>query len=120
MRDISSVLELWAGWARSHNSGVDYSPIAAGFKGLIPQTSRSVVTCCDDDGLLIDSCIAQLKKRRPEEYLILLQFYYLNISKRKIAKKLKRDEKLVRIKIKMAEGFVDGCLSAMNVRLECE
>lgn len=34
MRDIQMVLERWGGWASSDNSGVDYSPIAAGFKGL--------------------------------------------------------------------------------------
>jgi len=120
MRDISNILELWASWARSGNNGIDYPSIAAGFKGLLPQTSKFCLNCCDDDGLLIDSCIAQLKKRRPEEYDLLLQYYCYNISKRKIAKKIKCDERLVRIKIKMAEGFIDGCLSAMNIKLECE
>jgi len=120
MRDISYVLELWAGWARAGDSSINYSSIAAGFKGLLPQTSKMDLTCSDDDGLLIDSCIAQLKKRRPEEYDLLLQFYLCNISKRRIAKKIKCDEKLVRIKIKMAEGFIDGCLSSMNIKLECE
>lgn len=33
MRDIQLVLERWGGWASGDNSGVDYSPIAAGFKG---------------------------------------------------------------------------------------
>jgi len=62
MRDISYVLELWAGWARAGDSSINYSSIAAGFKGLLPQTSKMDLTCSDDDGLLIDSCIAQLKK----------------------------------------------------------
>lgn len=120
MRDISNILQLWAGWARSEISGVDYSPIAAGFKGLIPQTSRSVETCSDDDGLLIDSCIAKLKKRRPDEYKILLSHYYYGVSKRKIAKINKCDEKLIRVKMLLGEGFIDGCLSMMNITLDCE
>lgn len=35
MRDIQMVLERWGAWAASGNAGVDYSPIAAGFKGLL-------------------------------------------------------------------------------------
>ncbi len=40
MRDIQMVLERWGAWAASDSSGVDYSPIAAGFKGLLPYTSK--------------------------------------------------------------------------------
>ena len=40
MRDIRMVLERWGAWAASESSGVDYSPIAAGFKGLRPYTSK--------------------------------------------------------------------------------
>ena len=32
-RDIQLVLDLWSGWAANDNSSIDYSPIAAGFKG---------------------------------------------------------------------------------------
>ncbi|MCN7495556.1 antitermination protein Q, partial [Escherichia coli] len=42
------------------------------------------------------------------------------ISKRKLAKASKKDEKLIRIEIQMAEGFIDGCLSMLDIRLECE
>ncbi|HGY3069812.1 TPA: antiterminator Q family protein, partial [Enterobacter hormaechei] len=38
----------------------------------------------------------------------------------KIAKARKKDEKLIRIEIQMAEGFIDGCLSMLDIRLECE
>lgn len=38
MRDISLVLERWGSWAAMDSSGVDYSHIAAGFKGLLPHT----------------------------------------------------------------------------------
>lgn len=54
MRDIQKVLERWGGWAASDSSGVDYSPIAAGFKGLLPQTSKSRLSCTDDDALIIE------------------------------------------------------------------
>lgn len=62
MRDIQKVMELWGGWAASDSSGVDYSPIAAGFKGLLPQTGKSRLSCTDDDALIIEGCLARLKK----------------------------------------------------------
>lgn len=120
MRKMSQILELWAGWARSESAGVYYCPIAAGFKGLLPQNSSNPLSCNDEDGLLIDGCIAKLKKRRPDEYEVLLSHYYYGVSKRKLSKLNRCDEKVVRIKILLAEGFIDGCLSAMNIKLECE
>ncbi|HAP2503883.1 TPA: antitermination protein Q, partial [Escherichia coli] len=45
MRDIQMVLERWGAWAASDSSGVDYSPIAAGFKGLLPYTSKKRLAC---------------------------------------------------------------------------
>lgn len=120
MRDMSQVLERWAGWARSENTGVYYSPIAAGFKGLLPQCSRVTLSCSDEDGVILDGCIAKLKKRKPEEYSILMDYYYFGISKRKLAKACRCDEKLIRIKLLIAEGFIDGCLSMLDVALEMD
>ncbi|MEG6127008.1 antiterminator Q family protein [Enterobacter asburiae] len=120
MRDIKIILERWGGWAASDNSGVDYSPIAAGFKGLLPQTSKTRLTCTDDDALIIEGCLARLKKRKPYEHSLLVAHYLYGISKRKIAKARKRDEKLIRIEIQMAEGFIDGCLSMLDIRLDLD
>lgn len=120
MRDIKIILERWGGWAASDNSGVDYSPIAAGFRGLLPQTSKTRLTCTDDDALIIEGCLARLKKRKPYEHSLLVAHYLYGISKRKIAKARKRDEKLIRIEIQMAEGFIDGCLSMLDIRLDLD
>lgn len=120
MRDIQMVLERWGGWAASDRSGVDYSPIAAGFKGLLPQTSKTRLSCSDDDALVIEGCLARLKKKKPYEHSLLVAHYLYGFSKRKIAKARKKDEKLVRIEIQMAEGFIDGCLSMLDVKLEME
>lgn len=120
MRDMSQVLERWAGWARSESSGVDYSSIAAGFKGLLPQDSKLTLSCSDSDGLLIEGCLGKLKQRKPEEYSLLVAYYLYGVSKRSIAKKRKKDEKTIRIEIQMAEGFIDGCLSMLNMKLEME
>jgi len=120
MRDIQKVMELWGGWAASDNSGVDYSPIAAGFKGLLPQTGKSRLSCTDDDALIIEGCLARLKKRKPYEHSLLVAHYLYGISKRKIAKARKKDEKLIRIEMHMAEGFVDGCLSMLDIKLDMD
>lgn len=120
MLDIQKVLELWGAWAASDSAGIDYSPIAAGFKGLLPETGKSRLSCTDDDALVIEGCLARLKQRKPNEHSLLVAHYMYGISKRKIAKKLKKDEKLIRIEIQMAEGFVEGCLSFLDVSLDME
>jgi len=120
MRDIQMVLERWGGWAASDSSGVDYSPIAAGFKGLLPQTKKSRLSCTDDDALIIEGCLARLQKRKPYEHSLLVAHYLYGIPKRKIAKARKKDEKLIRIEIQMAEGFIDGCLSMLEVKLDMD
>ncbi len=53
MRDIQMVLDRWGAWARVIVQGVDYSPIAAGFKGLLPYTSKTRQACSDSDALML-------------------------------------------------------------------
>ena len=120
MRDISLVLERWGAWAAMDSSGVDYSHIAAGFKGLLPQTGKTRLCCTDDDALIIESCLARLRDKKPYEHSLLVAYYLYGISNRKIAKVRKKDERLIRIEIQMAEGFIDGCLSMLNIKLDMD
>ncbi|MBT2102149.1 antitermination protein Q [Enterobacter mori] len=120
MRDIQNVLELWGAWAASDYSNVDFSPIAAGFKGLLPQTSKTRIMCSDDDGLIIEGCMARLLKKRPYDYQLLVGHYVYMIPKRRIAKRYKKSEKQIRIEMMLAEGFIEGCLSMLNIKLELE
>ncbi|NIA73967.1 antitermination protein Q [Providencia rettgeri] len=120
MRDIQLVLSKWAGWA-SDNPGVDYSNIAAGFKGLIANKEPSRESCSDDDGITIDSVIAKLRQVRKEEELELIVLHYLyGVSKRSIAKEWKVSEGRIRQMMQVAEGFVDGCLAMLGVALEMD
>lgn len=120
MRDISLVLERWGVWARDY-SGVDYSPIAAGFKGLLPVTSSRKESCCDDDGLIVDAAVGQLKARRlTHEYSLICLHYIRGVSKRQIAKRYKVSEGRVRQQMQVAEGFVDGCLAMTGSVLEMD
>ncbi|WP_145531921.1 antiterminator Q family protein [Yersinia kristensenii] len=121
MRDIQLVLERWGGWAANEDSGVGYSTIAAGFKGLLPSTSKARLSCCDNDGLLVDAAIGRLKKAgRSEEYDLIEQHYKKGISKSAIARKHKCSEGKIRLKLMLAETFVDACLIMAGAKLEMD
>lgn len=120
IRNMAKVMDLWGAWAASDRCEVDYSPIAAGFKGLLPDTSKTRLCCSDNDGLIIEGCLARLKQKKPYEHSLLVAHYLYRVSKRKIAKARKKDEKMIRIEIQMAEGFIDGCLSMLDVTLEMD
>lgn len=117
MRDIQLVLERWGQWAKD-NSGVDYSPIAAGFKGLLADTSKNKPSCCDNDGLIIDGAVGRLKKVRDEKELgVIMLHYRYGVSKSAIARRWKISEGSVRQKLMMAESFIEGCLAMTGATL---
>jgi hypothetical protein len=114
MRDMYEVLERWGAWAASENSGVDWQPIAAGFKGLIPHSKKSRTQCDDDEGIMIDGCVARLKKYKPKEYDLIIAHFIFGISMRAIAKKIKCADGTVRKDMQTAIGFISGCLSFLK------
>lgn len=120
MRDMQKVLDMWGAWAASDSCNIDYSSIAAGFKGLLPQTSKTRIMCTDDDGLIIEGCMARLIKKCPYDYHLLVGHYILRYSKRQMAKRRKKSEKQIRIEMMLAEGFIEGCLSMLDVCLEMD
>ena len=118
MRDMSQVLERWGAWAASDNSGVDWQPIAAGFKGLIPYGNNSRIQCNDDDGIMIDGCVARLRKYKPEEYELVIAHFVIGISLRKIAKKRKCSDGTIRKELQAAMGFIDGIMYILSATRE--
>ncbi|MEN4658723.1 antitermination protein [Pantoea allii] len=118
MRDMSQVLDGWGAWAAAEGSGVDWQPIAAGFKGLIPHGKFSRIQCGDDDGLIIDGCVARLKKYKSEEYELLIAHYVIGISLRSIARKRKCSDGKIRKELQAAEGFIAGCIAMSDVELQ--
>ena len=120
MRDIQLVLARYGVWARD-NSGVSWSPIAAGFKGLLPTESSKVESCCDNDGLIVDAAVGRLAAvRKPEEVDLIMLHYRSGLSKRKIAKMRKVSEGLIRQQLQVAEGFIEGCLAMTGAVLEMD
>ncbi|WP_261641500.1 antiterminator Q family protein [Erwinia mallotivora] len=49
-----------------------------------------------------------------------MDHYIRDISKRALGRKLKLSQGIIRIKFQMAEGFIGGCLSLLEVELELE
>lgn len=115
MRDVYKMLEGWGAWAAADNSGVDWKPIAAGFKGLLPYGKTSRIQCGDDEGLLIDRCIAFLGRYRPELCELLIVHFVVGLSLRSIAKRCKCSEGNVRKNMKLAVGVVEGMMLAITM-----
>ena len=110
MRDIQMVLERWGAWAASGNTGVDYSPIAAGFKGLLPSTAKPRPACSDDDGLIIENCLTRLKKKKPDEYSLLVAHYLLRISKRQMPEQERRAKRQYELRCRLLKDLLtDVC-----------
>ncbi|EPC8190002.1 antiterminator Q family protein [Yersinia enterocolitica] len=111
--DIYDVLDRWGAWAAANNSGVDWQPIAAGFKGLLPYGKKSRIQCSDDEGIMIDGCVARLRKYKPEEYELIIAHFVIGVSLRTIAKKRKCSDGTIRKELQTAMAFIEGVLSML-------
>lgn len=114
MRDMYDVMDRWGAWAAADSSGVDWQPIAAGFKGLLPHGKKSRLQCDDDEGIMIDGCVTRLKKYKPEEYELIIAHFVIGISLRAIAKKRKCSDGTIRKELQAAMGFVEGVYSMLT------
>ncbi|AWC79976.1 MULTISPECIES: antiterminator Q family protein [Serratia] len=117
--DIYEVLSRWGVWARE-SSSINYSPIAAGFKGLLPHPPNGKLSCCNDDGLVIDGCVARLKQYKSGEYDLVIAHHVYGVSLRKIAKMRKCSDGTVRKEIQTAEGFIGRILAILDVKINMD
>ncbi len=113
MRDMYEVLDRRGAWAAAENSGVDWQQVAAGFKGLLPHGKKSRIQCDDDEGIMVDSCVARLRKYKPDEFELLIVHFVIGISLRTIAKKRKCSDGTIRKDLQSALGFVEGVMSML-------
>ena len=114
MRDMYEILDRWGAWAASDNSGVDWQPIAAGFKGLLPHGKKTRQQCDDDEGIMIDGCVARLRRCKPEEYELIIAHFVIGVSLRAIAKKRRCSDGKIRGELRSAMGFVEGVLCIIH------
>ncbi|GDL98297.1 phage antiterminator Q [Escherichia coli] len=120
MRDIQMVLERWGAWVANNHEDVEWSSVAAGFKGLIPSKVKSRPQCSDDDGLIISSAMTVLKKKEPYQYELLEMYYVYGVTLRALGVKLGISLNQVVIRLQKAEGFIDCCLAMLGVSLEID
>lgn len=117
MTDIYDLLDRWGAWAASDSSGVYWQPVAAGFKGLIPDTRKSRVQTNDDEGIMIDGCVTRLKKRSIEHYELIIAHFVVGVSLRAIARKRKCSDGTIRKELQSALGFIHGVISCLDENL---
>ncbi|MDE9437801.1 antitermination protein Q [Xenorhabdus bovienii] len=121
MRDIQQVLVRWGGWSTTEATRVGWAPVAAGFSGRPPASGDNRLTCSDEDGLIVDLCVARLQVRGQGEELDYIQKYYMyGWSKREIARRLHVSESLVRQKMQVAESFIAGALEILDIQLDMD
>ncbi|EIV5256120.1 antiterminator Q family protein [Klebsiella pneumoniae] len=114
MREMYEIMDRWGAWAASDNSGVDWQPIAAGFKGLLPHGKKTRQQCDDDEGIMIDGCVARLRRCKPEEYELIIAHFVIGMSLRAIAKKRRCSDGKIRGELRSAMGFVEGVLCIIH------
>ncbi|HGJ5864755.1 antiterminator Q family protein [Arsenophonus nasoniae] len=120
-RDIQKILLHWGGWVSQGRINVGWSSICVGFKhGLNPSTIRKL-SCSDEDGLIIDSCVARLRSvGMAEEYNFIECYYVKSMPKRAIGRKYRLGESEIRKRMSIAESFILGCLSTSFESLELD
>lgn len=114
MREMYEIMDRWGAWAASDNSGVDWQPIAAGFKGLLHHGKKTRQQCDDDEGIMIDGCVARLRRCKPEEYELIIAHFVIGVSLRAIAKKRRCSDGKIRGELRSAMGFVEGVLCIIH------
>lgn len=76
----------------------------------MPHGKKSRLQCNDDEGIMIDGCVARLRKYKPEEYELLIAHFVIGVSLRSIAKKRRCSDGTIRKELQTALGFIDGCI----------
>lgn len=119
-RNMQLVLERWGRWAVSEEkcTSVDW-PSMSVTPAQVPVGSGQ--SCSDDDGLMIDGCIARLKAVRQEEEILMLGLRYIaRMPQRDIADATGASRLFVRQRLQAAEDFVEGCLSMLDLPLDMD
>ncbi len=120
MRDMQEVLSRWGAWCADNTESVQWYSIAAGFKGLIPNKVKSRPQCCEDDAMIISSCMAQLNKKNSDMHDLLLDYYLFGMTFIQLAKKHHCSDTYIGKKLQKAEGIIEGMLMMLEIPLEMD
>jgi hypothetical protein len=119
-RDMQEVLERWGRWAADEEycSRLDWPAMS-----VIPvrKPPAGKPRCSDEDGLVIDTCVAHMSTvRHREDILILGQRFIGCRTTRFIAELMDIPRFNVTRSLRSSEEFLEGCLVAMAVRLDMD
>lgn len=120
-RDMQEVLERWGRWAASEEycSMVDWPSLSV-LPQRLPEASGKP-GCSDEDGIAIDSCIAQMSLVCPQDELLILGLRFIGgLSTRAIAEVMQTDRNIVRKALSASEAFLAGCLLAFGITLDMD
>ncbi len=120
-RDMQEVLERWGRWAASEEycSMVDWPSLSV-LPQRLPEASGKP-GCSDEDGIAIDSCIAQMSLVCPRDELLIVGLRFIGgLSTRAIAEVMQTDRNIVRKALSASESFLAGCLLAFGITLDMD
>ncbi|ECD6764628.1 antitermination protein Q [Salmonella enterica subsp. enterica serovar Newport] len=120
-RDMQEVLERWGRWAAGEEycSMVDWPSLSV-LPQPLPEPSGKP-GCSDEDGIAIDSCIAQMSLVCPREELLILGLRFIGgFSLRQIAEDMEIPVYDVRKALNASEAFLAGCLLAFGITLDMD
>ncbi|WGL93787.1 antiterminator Q family protein [Arsenophonus nasoniae] len=120
MRDIQQVLERWGAWVADNPNDVAWSHIAAGFKGVIPRKVKSRPQCCEDDAMIISSCVAKLNKNNRDIHDLIFEYYVFGKTFIQLARQYSCSDTHIGKKLQKAEGVIEGMLMMLNIKLEMD
>lgn len=120
MRDIQLVLERWGAWAANNSESVYWPSIAAGFSGLIPSKVKSRPQCCEDDAMIISSCMAKLNQKNSEMHDLLFDYYVFGKTFMQLARERFCSDTHIGKQLQKAEGQIDGMLMWLDISLEMD
>ncbi|EPD3105566.1 antiterminator Q family protein [Salmonella enterica] len=120
-RDMQEVLERWGRWAASEEycSMVDWPSLSV-LPQHLPEASGKP-GCSDEDGIAIDSCIAQMSLVCPQDELLILGLRFIGgLSLRQIAAEMETPVHDIRKALSASEAFLAGCLLAFGITLDMD
>lgn len=118
---MQEVLERWGRWAASEEycSMVDWPSLSV-LPQRLPEASGKP-GCSDEDGIAIDSCIAQMSLVCPRDELLIVGLRFIGgLSTRAIAEVMQTDRNIVRKALSASEAFLAGCLLAFGITLDMD
>ncbi|WP_237386114.1 antiterminator Q family protein [Xenorhabdus sp. Sc-CR9] len=120
-RDMQKILSHWGGWVAQGRVNIGWKSVSAGFRDAVTYTGSNKLSCSDEDGIIIDSCVAKLRNvGMSQECDFIEQHYVGGMSKRAIGRKFKLSESEVRKRMLVAESFILGCLEILEEPLEID